>query len=439
MTWLRRDIRLAARKALRHPAVSGLIVVCLALGIGLNAAVFGIADAALLRPLPYDDPERLVLLHDTHRGPDGTEAQYPVSPLNFLAWRDAAESFERLEAMEIRHLNMTTDGVPRRVPAAGVTAGLFEALGVEPRLGRGFTPEEDGPHGRKVAILGHGAWQRTFDGDPEALGRTLLLDGERYEVVGVLPPDFRFLADAEIWIPLALDPANLMRGRSHYLSVLGRLADGVSPAQAAQELTAVSRRRAETRAPGEGQWNAGASDLRESLVGDARTNLVILLCAVGLVLLIACSNVTSLLLTRSMEQRAELAVRAAFGAGRTRLVRMMATESAVLTAAGAVLGLLLAAGALRALPGIGAFGSPLLADVGIDARILGFALIVSIGAGVVPGVAVAWRSSGSTLLAALEDGGRSSTTGLRGRRFQAVLVVTQICLTTALLVGAGLV
>src|SRR5688500_1930316 len=240
MESLRQDFIYALRFLRKHRGFALLIVLCLALGIGANSAIFSVVDAVLLRPLPYPEADRLTVLWDVHQGPGTEPVESNVSAFNFLEWRKQSRSFERLEAMLPRPFSLTSGGGPEQVPGAAVTAGFFGLLGAETEHGRGFLPEEDRPGGAPAGVLSHGLWQRRFGGDPQILGRALRIDGQSYTVVGVLEPGFHFLEEAELWVPLALDPADL--APQHELLVAGRLRTGVALDEARSQMSAIAAR-----------------------------------------------------------------------------------------------------------------------------------------------------------------------------------------------------
>src|SRR5215210_2183408 len=369
MESLRQDFIYALRFLRKHRGFAILIVLCLALGIGANSAIFSVVDAVLLRPLPYPEADRLTILWDIHQGPGSEPEEYNVSAFNFLEWRKQNRSFERLEAMLGRPFNLVSGGEPEQVQGAAVTAGFFSLLGVETERGRAFLPEEDRPGGVRSVVLSHGLWQRRFGGE-EVLGRALRIDGESYTVVGILEPGFRFVEDAELWVPLALDPADLPP--EHVLFVPGRLGRGVGLDEAQSQMATIAKRLALDYPDTNEGYGVRVSSLRDNLVKDQRRGLLLLLAAVGLLLLIACANVGNLLLVRASEQRHEIAIRAAFGASRGRLVRQTLTESVVLALTGGIVGIPLAEATLWALPRLATEYEALLRDVRLDYRVLAF-------------------------------------------------------------------
>ena len=437
MESLRQDFIYALRFMRKHRGFAVLIVLCLALGIGANSAIFSVVDAVLLRPLPFPNPDRLVVLYDLHQGPGGEPEEFNVSAANFLAWRERARSFESLQAMEVRELNLTTGGEPERVTGAAVTAGFFGLLGADTAQGRAMRPEEDRPGGARTVVLSDGLWHRRFGASPGILGQTVQLNGESHTVVGVMKPGFRFLEDAELWVPLAVDPANLPPQHNYF--VIGRLKPGASLDSARSQMSAIATQLASEVPDTNAGWTVAVKGLRENLVGDMKMRLLVVLAAVGFVLLIACANVGNLLLTRASEQRNEIAIRAAFGASRGRLIRQTLTESVVLALAGGAAGALIAQLSLMLLRLADTEYQGLLRDVRVDVRVLGFTIVLSLLTGLLPGLLPALKTSTPNLYRRLTaGGGRRSTEGVRGRRIQSWLVVTEVAMALVLLVCAGL-
>jgi predicted permease len=431
------DLTQAFRFIRTHPSFACLVVLCLALGIGVNSAIFSVVNSVLLRPLPYKDPERLFLLFEVTQGAGGNAEDYNASYQNFLAWREQNKVFERLEAMEGTFYNLTGGNTPERVASSLVTDGFFGLLGAKPVLGRTFLPEETRPGGTPAVVLSHAFWQRHFGGASDIVKRSLVLNGKTYTIVGVLGPRFYFLRETDLWLPMPLDAANPPYPPAvRYLFVPGRLKPGVSVEQAQTEMGAIAGRLAREHPDTNGSWGIRVVSLRDNLVGDLRLALTVLLAAVGFVLLIACANVGNLLLTRAAGQRNEMAIRAALGAGRLQLIRQMVTESVVLALLGGAVGLAFAAVIVQVLPAVSPVGVALLRDVRIDLPVLGFTLLISLLTGLLPGLLAALRSGSSE--SHLKSVGRRSTEGVQGRRLQGGLVIAEVALALVLLVCAGL-
>jgi putative ABC transport system permease protein len=431
------DLRQAFRFIRTHPSFACLVVLCLALGIGVNSAIFSVVNSVLLRPLPYKDPARLFMLSEVTQGALGDAEDYSASYQNFLAWREQAKVFERLEAMESTFYNLTGGNTPERVGSSVVTDGLFTLLGAKPVLGRTFLPEDSRPGGAPVVVLGHAFWQQHFGSARNVVGQSLVLNGKTYSVVGVLGPRFYFLRDTDLWLPMTLDAANPPYPPTvRYLFVPGRLKPGVSAKQAQTEMSAIASRLAREHPDTNASWGVKVVSLRDNLVGDLRLALTVLLAAVGFVLLIACANVGNLLLTRAAGQRHEMALRAALGANRRQLIQRMVTESVLLALIGGVVGLAIAAAIVQILPAVSPVGVALLRDVRIDLPVLGFTLLISLLTGLLPGFLAALRSGNSE--SQLKSVGRRSTEGVQGRRLEGVLVIAEVALAFVLLVCAGL-
>lgn len=442
MTSLWTDLMLAARRLRRSPGTSLAIVTTLALGIGANTALFSVVDAVLLRPLPYRQPDRLVALWETVPG------RFRVAPANYLDWTAQAHSFESMAAFGAAGFTLTGAGEPERVDGAAVSGRYFETLGVVPALGRAFRAGEDAPGAEKVVVLGHELWQRRFGGDPAILGRGLALDGELHTVVGVMPPGLYptwaspsgripFLRRTQdFWVPLDLGPRMAANRRSHVLGVVARLREGVTIRAAQQEMAGLAQRLAQEHPATNAGGGALVTSLRSEIVGDVEPALLVLLGAVAAVLLLACANVAGLLLARSAARARELAVRRALGAGRLPLVRLVLSESLLLALLGGVAGAALAAlgveALLRALP----TEIPRAGDVAVDARVLFFALVLSLTASVAAGLLPALQASSAAPLLALKQavpGGAGGPGRLRGP-----LVVGQVAVALVLLTGGTL-
>jgi putative ABC transport system permease protein len=428
------DLRYAARTQLKNPVFTVVAVIALALGIGANTAIFSVVNTVLLRPLPYKDPDGLVMVWE-----DSTKHGYPrdtPTAANFIDWRDQNHVFEGMAAITYVSFNLTGTGDPERLEGRRVSAALFPLLGVEPQIGRVFTAAEDQPGSPHVVLLSNGLWQRRFGGDPSIVGKTLTLNGESYTVVGVMPAHFP--SDAQVWVPIAFTPEEAADRTTHYLTVLARLKPGVIMSQAQAEMTTIATHLQQQYPQSNTDVGAAVTPLQELLVGDIRPALMILLGAVALVLLIACANVANLLLARAAVRQKEIAVRVALGARRWRLVRQFLTESLLLSSLGGIVGLAIAYGGLFLLRAFIPENISQAREISIDFRVLGFTLLVSIATGVIFGLAPAIQAARFNQIETLKEGGRDAATGSSGKRLRSVLVTAEVAISLVLLIGAGL-
>jgi len=423
----------------RTPSFAVAVVGVLALGVGANTAIFSIVNAVLLRPLPFEEPERLVRIFT--RTPGGR--LFELSPGKFYGWQRDAQSFEGMAMYQccgFRELALTGTGTARTIHAAAVSAGFFEVVRARPALGRVFRREEDTPGGKYVVILSDRFWRTEFSGNPSVIGRTVKLNDEAYTIVGVMPATASVASwtgmASDIWIPLALNDEQRASRGNHNRDGVARLKRGVELVQAQAEMDAISTRLAREFPQTDGRgWGAVVIPMQEEIVGNSRTMLLMLLGAVGLVLLIACANVGNLLFTRALSRRKEIAIRSALGAGRRRVFQQLLTEALLLAGAGGALGLLLAYGTLTSASALLAGQLPRAEEISIDGRVLLFAVGVSMLTGILAGTLPAVRAGRSDLNDALKEGGRSD--GAIGIGTRRLLIVCEVALSLVLLMGAG--
>lgn len=442
MQTLLQDIRYGFRLLLRKPGFTVVAILALALGIGANTAIFSVVNAILLRPLPYPEPERLVQLN--HNYPQ-INLKASVSAFGYTIYKEQAKAFEQIAAVSGSSLNLTEGGEPEQLQAMTVTASFFPLFGADAARGRVLLPEEEQDGRNRVAVLSDALWTRRFGAEPNIVNKTITLNGESYLVVGVMPARFQFGREfgnvPDLWVPLTFTPDQLQANRltNEYLSVFGRVRTGLTVQQAQAEIDVLADNVRKQYAPtmNREQWNLLLQPLNELVVGDVRFALWVLLGAVGLVLLIACANVANLTLARAADRQREIAVRAALGAGRARVIRQLLTESVLLSVIGGVLGLGLAAWGVSLLSNLSQIRIPRAHEIGLDWRVLLFTLGVSVLTGILFGLVPALQVSGGNLHDTLKEGGRSGQSGARGR-LRSALIVAEMALALMLLVGAGL-
>jgi len=431
------DLRYAIRLQRKNPGFTIVALIALALGIGANTAIFSVVNTVLLRPLPYKDPERLVMVWE-----DASKVGYPrdtPAAANFVDWRDQSTVFEGMAAIADESFNLTGAGDPERLEGRRVSANLFPLLGVDPQLGRTFTPAEDQPGSNRVVLMSYALWQRRFGGDNSIIGKPLNLNGETYTVVGVMPARFQFpSSDDDLWVPIAFTAEEAANRNRHYLQVVGRLKPSAGLEQAQTEMTTIAARLQQQYPQSNADLGAAVTSLHEHLVGDIKPALLILLGAVGLVLLIACANVANLLLARAAVRQKEIAVRVALGARRWRLIRQFLTESVLLSTLGGIVGLGIAYGGLILLKAFIPENISQAREISMDLKVLGFTFLVSVLTGLIFGLAPALQAARFNQTETLKEGGRDSATGSSGKRIRGLLVMSEVAVSLVLLIGAGL-
>lgn len=432
------DLRFALRALRKSPGFTFVVITTLGLGVGLNTAIFSLVNGVLLKPLPYEEPDRVVTVWESNPQLDIRQDQ--VSAGTYRDWAERAESFRALGAYSFETFVMGGTEQPERISGARISPSVLDVVGVQPALGRRFREDEATPGNDRVVILSNGFWTQRFGADPSVLGTTVVLDDQPFTVVGVMPPRFEFPPDADdvqLWRPLTIDPRLFDVRAMRVYSVVGRLDEDVSLEQARDEMDAISIGIAEENPETNRGWGADVTPALEQIVGDVRSLVVVLAGAAGLVLLIACVNIANLVLARAATTQREYAIRATLGAGRWTLLRRSLAESVALVALGGSLGIVLAVSGVSVLERLLPPGLPRAEEIGIDGRVLTFAALVSLASGVLFGLYPAWRSVRPRLVEVLQDLGRGGSGGRAARRLLNGMVAAQVALALLLVLNAG--
>ena len=433
---VKQDILYGVRGLRRAPGFAAVAILTLALGIGANTAIFSIIYAVLLRPLPYQQPGQLVRLYETEAAP----GNYPFTGPDFLDWKSQNHSFQDMTLLSWTHsMNLSGRGEPEHVRGTPTEANFFSLLGARPLIGRTWAPGEDEPGHDHEVILGYGLWQSHFGADAKIVGSDIELNGEKYNVIGVMSAGFHFPSQTQLWVPQDMDAKSLGPRGSHSFTAIGRLKPGVTLSRAQSEMSVIAGR-LEQQYP-DSNYKVGASlvGLHEDIVGESRTSLLMMLWAVALVLLIACANIANLMLSRAVARQREMAIRAAMGAGRTRLVRQVLTESVLLAGAGGIAGIALAWIGVRIIVSMKDLGLPPANSIEISPAVLGFTLLLAILTGIVFGIVPALHISRPDFYDELKGGAGSSVSpGRKRRSVSDALVIAEVGLSLLLLISAGL-
>jgi putative ABC transport system permease protein len=436
MHTLFRDIRYGIRTLFKNRGFTAVAVLALALGIGANTAIFSVVNAVLLRPLAFEQPEQLVLVWEKRM--QLGRVRNVVSVPDFIDWRAQNQVFEDMAAFSGQGFNVGSSTEPERVQGAAVSPGLFSILRARPLMGRTFEQDDDKPESSAIAIISNALWQRSFASDPEIIGKPIRLNDRDHIVVGVMPADFLYPnRRTEIWVPLKFSQSELTSRGGHSYQVLARLKPGITLQQAQSDMDSIAAQLEQQYQVNTGH-GVNVFSLHEEVVAGARPALLVLLGAVAFVLLIACANVANLLFARSAARQREIAIRTALGAGRSRIVRQLLTESVLLSVAGGIVGVLLAVWGLNVLLAIGEGSIPRVKEIKLDGWVLGFSLLVSIVTGLIFGLLPALQASKPDLNEALKEGSRGASGGIRSNRIRSVFVIAEVAICLVLLIGAGL-
>jgi predicted permease len=430
---LLQDVSYGVRALRKNPGFAIVIVLTLALGIGANTAIFSVVRGVVLAPLPYPEPNRLVMVWESRPNVKTLSTSYP----DFMDWQRNARSFEQMAALTSRNYDLTSSGTPQHLDGMEISSGFFSTLGVKLAMGHDFSPSEDRPHGAPAVIISDRLWRNRFASSPQALGTSIRLDSAECTIIGVLPPGFRFLADADVYTSLAQGEPLFYNDRTiHAIIGIARLKPGVSIGQAAGEMSAVQENLDRLYPAADRNLGTNIVPLKQEIVGDVGGTLLLLLGAVGIVLLIACANVANLLLVRSAARRREFAIRSALGASRARMVRELLTESVLLAMTGGILGLIVAKLGVSLMFAEFPRSLPRADSIGVNLTVLFFAFGISLVVGIAFGLAPALKTSRADVQGSLKSGDRGSTRA--HPRGQSALVMIQMALTLVLLLGAGL-
>ncbi len=433
------DLKHGCRVLLKAPGFALSAIIVLALGIGANTAIFGIVNGVLLRPLPYADPDRLVQLwHTPPQKQFPGMTRFALSAANYLDWQAQNTVLSSSAVYRFWQFRLTGTGEPKILRAARVEPTFFSVLGTRPLVGRGIDPSDDVPDRQHVVVLAYGLWNSQFGGDEQIVGKTIHLDSDTYTVIGVMPSSFEKPGSVSLWVPLVWTAQEKAVRGEHSMAAVARLKPGVTVQQAQAQLDAIAARIAEQYPADSAGWGAAVVPLREETVGDVRKPLLMLFGAVVFVLLIACANVANLMLSRTIDRRKEIAIRTAFGAKRTRIIRQVLSEGLLISVIGGALGLIVAHFGTRLVVNYFGAGLPRLAEIRMDGMVLLFAFMTALVSGTLAGVAPAWRMSKSDPNEALKQGLGRLDSASGGKRTRATLVVTEVALSLVLLVGAGL-